>query len=179
MSSSFGCISALLADFNLRHTVLFRSFLHHIPLNNTPSLDDDAEVDCPPAVEDDSDCSGAAAAPVSMHSRASFGRFYTDYDDTHIIARKNVSFTTIRIPKPSPFGCVYTDCDAQTTHAAAAPLDASDAAVALRAAPSMTFPSAPAALCTGTGADDGPVDDAKLVASATSIRQTGVSEMNE
>jgi len=55
---------------------------------------------------------------IRIPKLSSFGCFsaplyswHTDFD-AHIIARNNVSFTTIRIPKPSPFDRVYTDCDA-------------------------------------------------------------------
>jgi len=245
-SSSFGCISALLADFDLRHTILFRSFFRHILLNNTPSLAANAEDDCPTAVGEDDNTSASSGSACSIEADIEFLSCDDDDDDTNATNKTTANIIKVDLVLR------HSRAVAQTTNAAAAPLGAYNAASAQRtlqsAAPqavdstaldatpcddnnngvelhgtphreeservaggsgrsviaiaainqkgpessptTLTLPaanplapttpdqtsvsSAPAALSAAPG-----TDEAKLAAYAASVRQTGVSEMNE
>ena len=231
-SSSFGCISALLTDFDLRHTILFRSFFRHILLNNTPSFaanaadayvparrilqraaqntnshetkhaniinaaPDQPSVSPPPVIatadpvlgcgiDADSDANAAATVfdananvyvDASAHHGGATGRFRHGHEHPAALSTGTGADNGTGI------------ADAKLVASATATVFDADANVLVDASAQHGGATGcfrhghehPAALSPGTGADDETgTGDAQLVASATSERQTGVSEMNE
>jgi len=142
----------------------------NIPLNNFAAVPND---NCSKDVVDadaDSDCSIEAAYPVLRRSSA--------------VAQTTHDSNAAAVAASTVFDADANVCvDAAFEFPARRPLQ-SASPNKIQSTPQAVDPtsvsSAPAALGTGTGADDGTgVTNAKLAASAASVRQTGVSEMNE
>jgi len=97
------CDAHLIARTNVSFTTIpFQSFLHNVPLNNTPSLAAVAEDECPQDVEDDAaniDCSVKTADSVAVVQTTNAAPL-DDYDAA--FARRTVRRTALNMDLSAP-----------------------------------------------------------------------------